>query len=83
MEGRKQGGPHPTQQELASFMRGELPRNEALGVVRHLLTGCPECVKGTRLLWQLGQRPPDLEAIFRELAALVRGRPVHDEPGLI
>lgn len=35
-------------------MRGTLPWAEAPGVVRHLLTGCSECVAVTRSFWKLG-----------------------------
>jgi hypothetical protein len=35
-------------------MHGTLPRDEALVIVRHLLTGCLECVAVTRPFWELG-----------------------------
>jgi len=47
---------HPSAEELRSFMRGELKRSEVRGLVRHLLTGCPECLEVTRRLWDLGER---------------------------
>ena len=47
---------HPTAKRLERFMRGELPWNETLTIVRHLLTGCPQCVAVTRELWPLGNR---------------------------
>jgi hypothetical protein len=37
-------------------MRGELQRSEVRHLVRHLLTGCPECLEVTRRLWDLGER---------------------------
>ncbi|HEV8582078.1 MAG TPA: hypothetical protein VGX68_23665 [Thermoanaerobaculia bacterium] len=79
----KRGGPHPARQELERLIRGELPREEALSVVRHLLTGCRECAKEARRYWRLGEWPPSIKADLMELAALVRPRRVHDEPGLI
>lgn len=47
---------HPSAEELRSFMRGELKRSEVRDLVRHLLTGCPECLEVTRRLWDLGER---------------------------
>lgn len=32
----------------------DLSRPEAALVVRHLLTGCPQCLQVTRQLWRLG-----------------------------
>lgn len=49
---------HPAREQLERWMRGELPRSEAAGVVRHLLTGCPACFQVTRRLWSLGDRVP-------------------------
>lgn len=54
-------------------MRGELPRDEALAVVRHLLTGCPQCVVVTQRLWSFGKRRPALKALTEEMAARERG----------
>ena len=34
---------HPTPDELARFVAGTLSRPESMGLVRHLLRGCPEC----------------------------------------
>ena len=48
--------PHPPAEDLRRFMRGELKRSEARGLVRHLLTGCPQCLEVTRRLWDLGER---------------------------
>jgi hypothetical protein len=47
---------HPSVEELRSFMRGEMKRSEVRDLVRHLLTGCPECLEVTRRLWDLGER---------------------------
>ncbi len=58
---------HPSTEELRSFMRGELRRSQVRGLVRHLLTGCPECLEVTRRLWDLGERSLRiLEAISTE-----------------
>jgi hypothetical protein len=35
--------PHPAPARLGSFVRGELSREENRALVRHLLTGCPQC----------------------------------------
>ena len=56
MEGMKQGGPHPTREELVLFMRGQLSRVESRTVVRHLLAGCPRCVAVTRPVWWAGEQ---------------------------
>ena len=79
----KQIHPHPDEGRLKAFMRGELPREEVRAIVRHLLAGCPECLKVTRRLFELGERPPGFEASLRYLAALIRERPARDEPGLV
>ena len=49
---------HPAEHELQTFMRGELSRPETLPIVRHMLSGCPECLKVTRPLWELMQKEP-------------------------
>jgi hypothetical protein len=40
-------------------MRNELSRFESSPIVRHLLTGCPACLRKTRPLWKLGERELD------------------------
>ena len=47
-------------EQIARFMRGESPRNEARSVVRHLLTGCPQCLQVAGRLWRFGD-----EALLR------------------
>jgi tetratricopeptide (TPR) repeat protein len=42
---------HPSDEGLALFMRGALPRDEAREVVRHLLSGCVACRKTTGAWW--------------------------------
>jgi hypothetical protein len=74
---------HPAERDLRRLILGDLPRGEALGVVRHLLGGCRECISVVRRYWRLGEWPPTVQADLMELAALVRDRRVHDEPGLI
>jgi hypothetical protein len=49
--------PEPSAEQLAGLFRGELPRDEARVIVRHLLTGCPDCLQVTRWLWNLGEVP--------------------------
>lgn len=48
---------HPDVKLLERFMRNELQGQERRAVVRHLLTGCPECVAVTRRLWSFGESP--------------------------
>ena len=49
--------PHPEPHQLERFMRGESPRDECRLIVRHLLTGCPECAVIARRIWALAERP--------------------------
>ncbi|HYO11736.1 MAG TPA: hypothetical protein VE685_00900 [Thermoanaerobaculia bacterium] len=43
---------HPSSATLLRFLRKEATRAECRAVVRHLLTGCPECVAVTRTVWR-------------------------------
>ena len=45
---------HPSEQDLQSFLRGELSRAEVCAVVRHLLAGCAACREVTGRLWSFG-----------------------------
>jgi hypothetical protein len=78
MEGMKQGGLHPAREGLERLMRGELPREEALGVVRHLLTGCCTCVEVTRRFWSYGDRRP---RIVEETQDGATGQPKREHQG--
>ena len=49
---------HPDPEQLERYMHGEASREEARAIVRHLLTGCPDCVAVTRSLWGLAERRP-------------------------
>ncbi|HVS00909.1 MAG TPA: hypothetical protein VMW27_30090, partial [Thermoanaerobaculia bacterium] len=53
MEKTRAGEGHPKQDTLLRFLRGEASGAERRSVVRHLLTGCPECVAVTRPVWEL------------------------------
>lgn len=44
---------HPQKSALDRFLRGEAATAERRAVLRHLLTGCPECVSATRPFWQM------------------------------
>jgi hypothetical protein len=46
---------HPEPADLESFLRGALPRDAVRALVRHLLTGCPACLRVTRRAWELFQ----------------------------
>lgn len=41
----------PSEENLLRFMRDELARSEVTSIVRHLLTGCFQCLRTTRQLW--------------------------------
>jgi len=49
---------HPSEADLASLLRGELPRPQAVVVVRHLLTRCPSCLQLASSLWMQGPGRP-------------------------
>jgi anti-sigma factor RsiW len=55
---------HPQPDLLLRFLRGEISRTDRLEVVRHLLTGCPDCVAVTREAWHL----PSRLSVIREAA---------------
>lgn len=48
---RRPAAGHPSDESLALFMRGALPRDAARDVVRHLLSGCGACRKTTGAWW--------------------------------
>lgn len=54
IRGQRLTGFHPHPAQLERFMRGELSREEAFPLVRHLLAVCPKCLPATRRLWFLG-----------------------------
>jgi hypothetical protein len=60
---------HPAPKRLESFMRGELARSEASGLVRHLLTGCSRCVEVTRQFWTHDELTPQMVEQRRTAAA--------------
>jgi hypothetical protein len=49
--------PHPGEEVLLRFLRGEVTRPERGAVVRHLLTGCRECEAVTRPVWSFADEP--------------------------
>jgi len=49
---------HPKPDLLLRFLRGEVSASERRAVVRHLLTGCPECIAVTRPAWSGIPDPP-------------------------
>jgi hypothetical protein len=71
---------HPARRDLESFMHAELPPSEVSGVVRHLLAGCPVCLKVTRRLFRPEPQAFELEEVPGEgsrpvrLAVSLRGR---------
>jgi len=50
---------HPSPQELAHFLRGELGGGDNRRIVRHLLTGCSTCAAITAPMFRrwLSKRP--------------------------
>jgi hypothetical protein len=57
---------HPDSTQLERFLRGEASRAEVRSVVRHLLTGCPECVAVTRLVWGLAELRLKAQRVSRQ-----------------
>lgn len=49
---------HPAPGLLEAFMRSEVAALDRLRIVRHLLSGCPQCVAVTRRVWSLGELRP-------------------------
>jgi hypothetical protein len=49
---------HPAERELQTFLTGALPPPEAAPIVRHLLKGCPQCLKVTRPIVELMMQKP-------------------------
>jgi hypothetical protein len=68
--------PHPEPQQLERFMRGESPCDECRFIVRHLLTGCPECRVITRRVWELADHPLQRVPSLSPVAIESKPRPV-------
>jgi hypothetical protein len=47
---------HPNKALLERFMLGDLPRPAVARIVRHMLTGCTQCLEITRPLWESEER---------------------------
>jgi hypothetical protein len=56
-------GAHPAKGDLRRFMAGDLSRPEARAVVRHILSGCPACIRETRRIWSFGEERPQSVAL--------------------
>lgn len=68
---------HPAPNLLEAFMRNEVEASIRRRMVRHLLTGCPQCIAVTRRVWRLGDpRVPDrdVEEVARPSPRPRRGR---------
>ena len=48
---------HPDPRLLERFMRGEAFALERRSIVRHMLSGCPQCLAITRPLWRFADLP--------------------------
>lgn len=61
---------HPEPRSLELFLRDEAPAAERRRIVRHLLTGCPDCLEKTRRLWSStgpGGPAPSYPGLFERL----------------
>jgi hypothetical protein len=47
---------HLDRTQLERFISGDLSRTEVAPIVRHMLTGCSQCLQVTRQLWELMQQ---------------------------
>jgi hypothetical protein len=45
---------HPDPNLLECFLRNEVEASACRRIVRHLLTGCPQCIAVTRRFWSFG-----------------------------
>lgn len=73
---RTRAGPqsHPEPAELLRFLRGEASQAEAQAGVRHLLTGCPQCMAVTRPVWRLAEHELRVLPTYRKKASSRAGR---------
>ncbi len=55
---------HPDRGLLKRFLRNDADGPEKRRVVRHLLTGCPQCVAVTRAVWALAGGRPSLSGLL-------------------
>ncbi|HEX4963085.1 MAG TPA: hypothetical protein VF173_19800 [Thermoanaerobaculia bacterium] len=65
---------HPGPDVLLRFLRGEAALAESSTVVRHLLTGCRECLAVTRPVWELAEQKPEPLAIYQRKGSSRTGR---------
>ena len=72
MHGAVKNRVHPHPESLHRFLRGQATEAEKRAIVLHLLQGCRECLKVTRPVWLLADRPEqeldDLEALEELIA---------------
>jgi hypothetical protein len=69
---------HPAEDLLSRFLSGETTRAETREIVRHLLTGCPDCRAFTSAAWKAAarsipgrtERMTDLEMARRQIGRL-------------
>jgi hypothetical protein len=72
---------HPRKELLLRFLRGETSGAESREVVRHLLTGCRDCVAVTKPVWDLaaGARPPKSGRRMGEMEEMEgKARAIHE-----
>jgi hypothetical protein len=79
MPGAVKSRVHPHPESLQRFLLGQATTAEKRVIVLHLLQGCRECLKVTRPVWLLADRPEgeldDLEAL--ESLTALRPRRTH------
>lgn len=60
---------HPPTELLDRFMRGQLPADENLAVLQHLLSGCARCRAITREVWDVVEEDPAVDLDPAAIAA--------------
>jgi hypothetical protein len=64
--------PHPSRDALVRFIGGESERGEVQVIVRHLLSGCPQCCQRALKLWNLGELAPPDKYLLAEMRRRAR-----------
>jgi hypothetical protein len=67
-------GVHPAREDLERFLRCELTREQARTIVRHLLSGCPQCQEVAAGAWTGAAQALKQVSTWRKRVGCRRGR---------